>query len=737
MKIKRPAAQAIEPILCLIITFLLLNLIFGFAGLGFFGEKSIAISDMATQYSAFFEAYRRGEFLFSWNAALGIGMSGTFAYYLSSPFTLLFLLLPGLSCETVAFLLLGLKLGLGACAMDILLRARFSSLDARLRVGLSLCYGLMSYVFFYFINLFWFDAFIWLPLAALGTEKLIQRKNSVLLFLSLVLLFWSNFYISYIVGLFLLLYMIFRAVACGQKFSRVIGAVLRLAGHAVAAAAICAPLLVPMALDYLKSIGLESYNGYGVFNFTAKQFACKLFCGSFDSIGNACAPTIFCSVLVFLLAGLWFINRRIGVRTRIAGGLLILFMLVSFLLPALDIVWHGFAYPNAFAYRYAFCFCFLLILLAAESLTVLGADAFVNRKLTAVLLFCPAALYGVLSLFLKDELPFGPVAATIGAALIYGLLVLLLLYRPRRTRLVSVGLTLLLALELFANGVWILDGVDRQNVFPLKSEQADLNQQYASLISRLPDGYYRVEDLTDVNGGLRRGFMNLSLFSSSYDPALQGFYRNIGYGGNFKSVSYQSGSPLADDLLGLRFVISDSISDGYTPYAALRDRAIYENADALPLGFMADSDASEFVFPAADDPAQNTRALLEALCATASGTTRLADAELLDSLRSQPLVIHEIWSRGLNGDITAAQDGLLFLSIPYSSSWDVKVDGRTVQPVKIAGALTGIPLESGSHRIELCYQPNGLKAGCLISATALLALVLSGIVHRRQRKRAL
>ena len=63
-------------------------------GMAPFGDNTILISDMSTQYVEFFCALKNGDLFFSWSKALGTAYVGVFSYYVSSPLSLLTLLVP-------------------------------------------------------------------------------------------------------------------------------------------------------------------------------------------------------------------------------------------------------------------------------------------------------------------------------------------------------------------------------------------------------------------------------------------------------------------------------------------------------------------------------------------------------------------------------------------------------------------------------------------------------------------
>lgn len=71
----------------------------------------------------------------------------------------------------------------------------------------------------------------------------------------------------------------------------------------------------------------------------------------------------------------------------------------------------------------------------------------------------------------------------------------------------------------------------------------------------------------------------------------------------------------------------------------------------------------------------------------------------------------------------ATANGILVLSEVYYPGWRAYVDGRETRILRADHALRGLALEKGSHRVELLYDPLSVKAGFVVSAGALIAVL--------------
>lgn len=701
-----------KPALFMTLTFALAFLcvfaVFRFNGLGFNGERSILISDMYYQYIDFFTALRNGTVVYTTGLGLGGDFLGTYAYYLASPFSLVVFLFPVEKMQAAVLLIVFLKVAASAASFTYMLYRLYEKLDIA-TLAFSLCYALMSYVFFFFINVFWFDALVWLPLLAVSTVNLVETGKMRWTPLLLAALFISNFYISYMTGLFLLLFVLYLCAryACGLRQTLV--GVAKLAASAVIAALMSAVLLLPVAKNYAAGAGIEVYSGYQNVNFTPRQFLLKLFNGYFDSIGNYAAPTIFCGVAIFLLVAAYFFIKSISIKEKLVAGAVLVFMLASFYWPKLDIIWHAFAYPNAFAYRYAFCFSFLLVFLAYR------AFAKIDEVPAAVLWGAGgvALLLGCFSGRLLQGVSAYSFAATLAAWILYPLL-LLVVKKARQKRFADWAvkiLSLIVVAELCLNGFLLLRGNDIQNMFPDYDDWL-LEREAKSALLLQADGRdtYRIADTDRLrrNQGAALAYNGVSISSSNYSPALLDFYGAMGYDNAYKSGTYQPAGLIIDSILGIRYVITEGDVE-YMQYVTQQDEyRLYYNEYALPIAFCARA-VGDYSFGA--NTVHNQKQLLWAL----TGNRDDPAEQLLSQLQAGGMDV-EVYQNGhIEGIVTAKEGCVLQTTLPYDRNYVVRVDGNAVDTYEVFGCLMAVDLSAGTHHIEIRYQPKELYVGAGIS----------------------
>ena len=117
------------------------------------------------------------------------------------------------------------------------------------------------------------------------------------------------------------------------------------------------------------------------------------------------------------------------------------------------------------------------------------------------------------------------------------------------------------------------------------------------------------------------------------------------------------------------------------------------------------------------------------------GMNKSAFQKAYDALADEQLELTRFDDTRIEGSITAKQDGVLFLSMPYEKGWSVYVDGEEAETFKVFGAMTGVRVKAGQHRIKLRYSPEGFNEGVILTV---ISLSFTGAIiwfeRRRRRK---
>ena len=82
----------------------------------------------------------------------------------------------------------------------------------------------------------------------------------------------------------------------------------------------------------------------------------------------------------------------------------------------------------------------------------------------------------------------------------------------------------------------------------------------------------------------------------------------------------------------------------------------------------------------------------------------------------------------VQGTIKTTRPGVLTSSIPYSTGWSVKVNGKKATTLRTNQAFLGVYLSTGTHHVTFNYELPGIKLGALLSLIGLGWTIIAGII---------
>lgn len=224
--------------------------IFALLGIAPFGDDTLLVSDMYSQYSCFFgdvKSLASDGLFYSLHKSIGGDIYSLAAYYLASPLNLIFLLFPLKYLPEAVSVLYILKLSLAALTISYYLSARGTNGAANL--ALSLAWSFSAYFTLYSINIMWLDALVLLPLISLGIERLVDSTKFSLYTLSLAGAIFCNYYIGYMLCIFSVLYFLYALLRERRPARALATAGIRFAISSLVAGGLNAVLLIPVGLS--------------------------------------------------------------------------------------------------------------------------------------------------------------------------------------------------------------------------------------------------------------------------------------------------------------------------------------------------------------------------------------------------------------------------------------------------------------------------------------------------------
>ena len=572
------------------IPFLLMLVLFIVHRIYPFGDRSFLYSDMYHQYMPFFCEFlhkiRTGEGLgFSYNVGIGSNFLALYVYYLASPLNWLALLVPEAFLMEFMSYLVVLRVGLCGWSFAYYLQKHFSSDNVSV-VLFAIFYAFSGYMAAYNWNIMWLDCIILFPLILLGLERLVKEGKCVLYCVSLALCIWTNYYISIMICMFLVIYFFYLLLADGPAWKK-IG---KFALYSLLAGGMAAALLVPEVCAIIKTdFGdvsfpekLESY--FSVLDMLARHC---MFVSAERGLDHW--PNIYCGVAVFVLMPLFVTNEKISLRRRF--GLLVMagVMLLGFSTNMLDFIWHGLNYPDSLPARQSFIYIFLILVMCYEAwhhietvqpkticysfMAAVGFLLFVEKFVehedfatgVEVLNFAFVAVYAILLYFYctrKDE--------TWKRVVAYLALIVVILEAAFNTSYTSLGTT--------SRSAYLGQLQDYENLYEYTKAQED--------------SLYRIEKFArkTKNDGTLVGYPTASVFSSTMNSHVMDLYKALGMRHSKVYYGFDGATAFTAALLNVNYMFGEGEQYENALYELLEssgDISLYESKVTLPFGYVA------------------------------------------------------------------------------------------------------------------------------------------------------
>ena len=185
------------------------------------------------------------------------------------------------------------------------------------------------------------------------------------------------------------------------------------------------------------------------------------------------------------------------------------------------------------------------------------------------------------------------------------------------------------------------------------------------------------------------------------------------------------------DLLNIRYVIAKKdVTLDWDKFALAFDADpqlnVYENRRALPRAFFVGQ-----IQPAAThEDAWNAIHVSDFDPATTAVVEGVSDSILASTSNGQVTEIASAPNR-LTIKVNADGPALLVLSQVWYPGWQVRVDGRAQgSPLRTDYLFQGVPLEAGSHTVELQFISPWWRIGWVLAGISVIGLAIAGILLR-------
>ena len=555
---------------------------------------------------------------YSWNSALGGDFMPSYFYYIASPINLLVVFIDRSNLQSFISITIALRIVMSAGTFGFFLSRRNDCIEnSPVYIAFSCGYALSNYMCGYYYQIMWLDSLVIFPLIILGYCKLKDNKP-ILYVLSLAYSLFCNYYISYIICIYLVLIFLFDKYKNIKEFF-IRG--LRFAGYSILAAGLAAVSLFTSYIGLTKTASVGEkvvlHTWYGnIFEVLRQHF---ILSNPIVTSYNNNDTNIYCGSIVIFCLFIFLSNSKVPIYEKIKKCLLIVLFVISMNESVLNFLWHGFHEQHSVPNRFAFLYILLLLSISADSFKNLEY----NSLKSIVICFGLVVLVPFLSYFFVD---FNSILSShqiliITEILLFIYFVLVLLYRywvtNKKRKIIEIVLTSLIIIEVLFNSMLVLKIKLTKPLYEnvLFDSITDVKKEVESNEKSI---FYR-SDFTHTefnNINMFQGLKGVGIFNSTSNVRVLVFAEYMGNHTSKNRLMFSQSKNYLDDIMGIKYIYSIKGSHDYEyddSYKLLYEQNginVYQNTDALSLGFAVDSKLKDFGYKDHDNTSLNVNYLI-------------------------------------------------------------------------------------------------------------------------------
>lgn len=493
----------------------------------------------------------------------GMNFFGVFFFFLSNPFSLIVFFVPKETLLLFADIIVLLKLYTCAFTAALYFMTCRKKIGGGLTVSFSVMYALCGYGMLFYQNIMWLDIMYWFPILMISLEKLVKEEKNGLYIFSLIICVIMNFYLSYMVAIFILAYMGLY-VFSKENNVRIVCAKF-LSGTGIAA--------MITAVIWLCCYLQTARSGRIAFSVEDSKFLTSYM---------TTLPLLFCTAFLVPVILIHIFSNKNRTPKQNRNIFLFGFMLIPFFIEPVNLMWHTGNYMS-FPSRFGFMTIFIGLICCADLFENDNEPFPKNKKVLSLLwLMIPSVLtvfyvhysqkyidknFSALTEYIKTL--WGNKESFDGLARLFVFTVLCytilcILYRKK--------CIIRPIFSFFILAVCILESVGNVKIYmtapyqdnPKRTENFQSVIPFCDLLS--DDEFYRVADDTgqaDYNLLGAMGYNSLGHYTSLINQDYLYTQRRLGYTTVWRKAGSVGGTALTDSLYSVKYRLVKSDDEEY------------------------------------------------------------------------------------------------------------------------------------------------------------------------------
>jgi len=616
---------------------------------------------------------------------------------------------------------------------------------------------------------------VYIALLLYSFEKLYQDNNWILFPISIFLIASNQPFDLYVIGLFLVIYIIFRLFEANEKEPKKIFILLRkLTCLGILGIAISSFFLinsVQLMLESPRVSGESSYAGMlmskPILGFEGAEYGQTHYLTSFmrffscDMLGTGSnfrgwynyleAPLFYCGLISLVL-----LPHFLSLSDKRKKIIYFIFLL-TFIFPVIfPFFRYSFWLFTGNYYRAFSIFVVLAVLLVSlKSIENIDHKSKTNIKISGItlLLLLIFLYYSYTNARIIDKNLRDIVAIFL---IIYSVLIYLIQFKTIKNIVKLILLFVIVIESIYFSNITInkrpvISGIETKQ----KIGYNDYTVDAVKFLKSNDKTFFRINK-TYSSGTAIHSSMNDARAQDFYGtPSYHSFNQlnyikflqelNIIDGKNESQTRWAPGlsnAPLLHGFASIKYTLAKTnnsvlLNMGYDSITTIGDVKVFKNKYFIPLGFSYGSYITHKDFQKLSN-LQKYIVLHKAFVIDENNginLSALSEFQLKDTvqnyswdeygkdiaiLKKDTLKIIEHSQNIIKGKITLDKKKMLFFSIPFDKGWSASIDGSTIKPLLINIGFTGLLVDKGEHNIELSYTPLYFRLGAVISLIAII-----------------
>lgn len=718
-----------------------------------FGNDSLGKSDAIVQLKPMLYDFIMGIKtntleLFSFNNGLGNPIIFNFLYYLSSPLNII--ALPFNSPDLMYLSTIIIKLIFTTITITFYIKKKTNN-NALSTIG-AISYVFSSWFLAYYYYLPWLDIFLIFPLFQYGLEKLLTEKKCTMYIFSLAYAIISNFHLTFPIFIYTIIYfVIYKLIYCQDTKKEKLNSFNRLTIATLITLLLTFFYIYALIISYTKTgISFDnSFSGQHVIKF--QDLLKSLLYGNINfvvDIDTNTFPNIAINNFLLFNFMYYFFNKNISKKNKIFTLIGIIIFISTIYIKPFDFILNLFNNIIGLTFRYSFIPIFLSIIIAITNITKTNKYDLKKSLLIIIVMFFPV----LLNIQNIDQNIF-----IFNIVSILSTLVLIIFYK--NSNIFNYLIIIVISIQsltacyfhintdtnkfdelIKANYIkettkYRLNSLEEKNEFANKNLYYNANTTYLLTHMTYNNVIYTASSLGCTN------IYNTSLTCNSNNNITAMFFNEknkfylekiFSVNKNILNISLDnlniknSQEALIEATTGIKNIHNQEILKG----TIKNQKSYFETNHNFYLIDVETETLTENHIQTYKSFFYNTDKIKEVNIYTIN-EEKIKEA--YDFLKKNQIEYTHYSDSHIEGVINVDQNQIIYTSIPYDTSWEIRIDGKIVKPILLLDSLIGIETTPGTHTITMKYK-NNYFLPLIISLITFISIITYNYLNNKKNE---